>query len=538
MRKLALIGVLTTLSGTLLGQSTNKPAAFEIADVHVSPPTVQASVSGGIPRNGRYELRNASMVDLITKAYDVSDDKIAGGPSWLATDRFDVIAKLPSATATPEEARLMLQNLLAERFGLKVHNDSKPLPAYVLSMGKGAPKMKKSDGSSSGCQPQPGGEPQPGVIPYQQVSCHNMTSEQIAQNLRQLAPAYLNDHPVVDQTKLEGTWDFDIKWTGRGQLAAAGADGISIFDAVDKQLGLKLELQQVVMPAVVVDSVNRKPTDNLPGVAEKLPPEKPEFEAVDIKPSPPGTNNGPRVNYTQGGRITAEGTLRDLIAAANQVMPNLAADFVVGPKFMETSRFTIIAKTPATGIGAVTRNNGQEAPPPIGVALMMLRAALEDRFKLKYHNEDRPATVYALSAKGESKMKKADASERANCKPDPGAVPASFSGTPMNAITCQNTTMAELITNLPQWAGAYIDHPVVDTTGLQGGWNFTLMWTPRQALENRPAPAAGAPNDSASLPGGISVFEAVEKQLGLKLEKTTKPMPVMVIDHAEEKPVD
>src|SRR5258708_39529830 len=97
------------------------------------------------------------MIDLITQAYDLTDDKIAGGPSWLATDRFDVIAKLPSATATPETARLMLQNLLAERFGLKLHNDNRPLPAYVLSMGKGTPRMKKSDGSASGCQPQPGG---------------------------------------------------------------------------------------------------------------------------------------------------------------------------------------------------------------------------------------------------------------------------------------------------------------------------------------------------------------------------------------------
>ena len=99
--------------------------------------------------------------------------------------------------------------------------------------------------------------------------------------------------------------------------------------------------------------------------------------------------------------------------------------------------------------------------------------------------------------------------------------------------------MEELVKNLPQWAGAYIDHPVIDTTGIQGGWNFTLMWTPRAALENRPAngqPGGGAA--AASDPGGISVFEAVEKQLGLKLEKGTRPMPVIVIDHAEDKPVE
>src|SRR5215471_18008244 len=121
--------------------------------------------------------------------------------------------------------------------------------------------------------------------------------------------------------------------------------------------------------------------------------------------------------------------------------------------------------------------------------------------------------------------------------PDPGAIPANNTA-PMNAITCVNTTMDDLIKNLPQWAGAYIDHPVVNTTGLEGGWNFTLMWTPRQALENRPANAQPGGAATASDPGGISVWEAIEKQLGLKLEKGTRPLSVIVVDHAEEKPID
>src|SRR5262249_26550158 len=161
--------------------------------------------------------------------------------------------------------------------------------------------------------------------------------------------AYI-DKPVIDETKLDGAWDFDIKWTGRGQLAAAGADGISIFDAVDKQLGLKLELVQRPMPVTVIDSVNRKPTHNPPGVAEALPPEKPEFETSEIKPSAPGTQ-GINIRYNQGGRIDAMGTLRDLIAISMEIVPNLAADYIVGPKFIETSHFTIVAKAPSTGIG-------------------------------------------------------------------------------------------------------------------------------------------------------------------------------------------
>ena len=160
----------------------------------------------------------------------------------------------------------------------------------------------------------------------------------------------------------------------------------------------------------------------------------------------------------------------------------------------------------------------------------MLKALLIDRFKMKAHFEDRPVNAYTLVA-AKPKLKKADPSERAGCKQDPGAVPATIT-TPMNAFTCTNTTMAELVKNMPIWANAYVDHPVIDTSGLQGGWDFTLMWTPRGALPQA-QPGQAVPID----PGGLTFFEGGEK-LGLKLEKGSHPMPVLVIDHAEEKPID
>jgi uncharacterized protein (TIGR03435 family) len=426
----------------------------------------------------------------------------------------------------------MLRELLAERFDLKVHNDNRPLPVFVLTGGRNRAKMKPSDGGQTGCQSQPqAAAAQPGTIPYNEVSCHNLTSAAIAEALRQIAGGYL-DRPVLDQTNLEGAWDFTLKWTSRPQLSAAGSDGISIFDAVEKQLGLNLESQQAPMPVMVVDNVNRRPTSNAPD-GETLRPENPEFEAADIKPSPPGTR-GDGMRYTQGGRVDARGTLRDLIAMANEILPSISADSVVGPKFIETTHFTIVAKTPSAGIGAPTRVEGREVAPPLSVALMMLRSMLEDRFKLKTHKEDRPAISYALTAKGETKLKKPDASDRAGCRPDPGAIPASASGTPLIAVTCLNTTMAELIQTMPRFAGGYLDHPLVDHTGLQGGWNFTILFTPPGAVDNRPS---NAQLGVASDPGAVSIFEGLEK-LGLKLEKGTNTIPVIVVDHVEEKPVD
>src|SRR5438477_8466142 len=134
MRAFITISLVALVSAAALGQSPS--AAFDVADVHVSARTANPNMSGGILRAGRYELRKATMVDLIRNAYGVDADKVIGGPSWLETDRFDVIALAPPATS-PETVKQMLQALLADRFKLTVHTDSKSLPTFVLTVGKG-----------------------------------------------------------------------------------------------------------------------------------------------------------------------------------------------------------------------------------------------------------------------------------------------------------------------------------------------------------------------------------------------------------------
>jgi uncharacterized protein (TIGR03435 family) len=105
---------------------------------------------------------------------------------------------------------------------------------------------------------------------------------------------------------------------------------------------------------------------------------------------------------------------------------------------------------------------------------------------------------------------------------------------------CKNTSMAELAQNLQQMANAYIDHPIVDATGLDGGWDFLIGWTPRGMLQtpppSNPSQASGAMPEAAD-PNTISVFEAVQKELGLKLVKQTRSIPVIVVDHVDEKPI-
>jgi uncharacterized protein (TIGR03435 family) len=516
---------------------------FEIADVHLSKTSRGfAQNFGGVLRDGRYVNRDATMLDLIVAAYGVSEDTVAGGPGWLSSDLFDVIAKVPPGT-TQATANLMLQALLADRFGLVVRQATHPVPRYVMTVAKSGSKLKPSSGSGGGCNQQQRGQvdaSDPASFPNLKVTCRNLTSAQIAENLRQMAGGYL-DHDVIDSTKLEGSWDFDLEWTPRGILAAKGSAGISVFDAAEKQLGLKLEVQNVPMESLVIDRVNRRPTENPAGIATALPVAAARFEAAIVKPANPNDRPFTGLLYTGGSQMRAGGTLHQLIALSLQISPNVASDMVMGlPKSADSQRWDITAKVPTTGEGAPNVVHGQPQPPPLSIGLEMLRGLLVDQFELKTHTEDREVTVYALTvAGGKPKLTRADPAARAGCKPDPSAPKPATNINFM--VNCKNTTMGELATNLEQMAGAYIDHPVVDLTGLEGEWDFLIGWTPRQILQPQRPPAA-APTDGsapvASDPGGISVFEAVEKELGLKLVKQKRTIPVIVVDHVSEKPVE
>ena len=520
MRAFTFSIILVVLISVFAFAQTEKPPAFEAAEIRASPATTIPFMTGGVLRGGRYELRTATMIDMITAAYGLDDDsKVVGGPSWLGVSRFDVIAKAPVSTS-PETVRKMLQSLLADRFKLKIHNDNRPLPVFVLTAGKGTPKMKQSDGSgSSGCQQQPLPS-QPGVVPYQVFSCRNVSMKQFAEDIRGLAPAYLVD-PVVDSTDLKGTWDFEIKWTARGQLVAAGSDGINIFDAVDKQLGLKLDPQKVSLPVIVVDAVSDKPTDNLPGVAQVIPPAPTEFEVAVIKPTPPDSTDPPRGGIQPGGRVDAHAiTLKNMITLAWDIHPEM----VIGPKWIDTDRFDIVAKAPESG-----PTSGVAAGPPIDVETLrtMLRALIVERFKMVTHKEDQPVNVYAILApRTETKLKKADPSNRSECRRVAGP-PGNPSLT--QSYSCTNTTMAQLASQIASLAPAYLDRPVVDLSGFNEAWDFVLSWSPKALIAN-----AGAGDPS----GGLTIFESFDRQLGLKLEAQKHPMPVLVIDRIEQKPTN
>ena len=515
MRRLICAAIAALIAGIAFGQPDDSNLKFVAADIHSTPAVAPGSsnnqgMRGGFYRGGRYEVRTATMVDLVRTAYNVEADKVTGGPAWMDKDQFDVIAKAP-ADSTPEKLQAMLRNLLAERFSLVVHNDTKPLPAYAITQGKKV-LLKPAGGSDeTGCKMVPPPEPAPGgpmmgivmngvavrmspgsLMTY---TCHNMTMAALPDQLRGMffVPGYLNGNRVVDETELKGAFDFDIKYSAnfRMPVQAEGApETVTIFTAFEKELGLKLELTKIPMPVIAVDSANEKPTDNLPGVSAKMPAPPTEFEVADIKPSDPNPPQGPFGGgcfFCPGGRVNMiRYTIGDLISTAwNLNGPGSNSRIIGIPKTMERANWDIIAKASTMSpLNAPAAINGQAVQPQVDFASMqvMLQALLKDRFKLALHEETRPLAGYALVAV-KPKLKPADPTDRPGCKEGPGPDgkdPRTTNSAAGRLVTCLNMTMAEFAAEIPNRAGGYFGQfpgGVVDATKIEGKYDITLNFS-------------------------------------------------------------
>src|SRR5215475_13474317 len=160
MQSLICAGAVTLLAVAAFGQSGGAPT-FDVADVHVSPKAPNTFMRTTPARNGRYEIKNATMLDLVRTAYGVNPDRVLGGPIWLELDRFDVVAKIADG-ADLEAQKAMLQSLLEDRFTLVARKETKPVPTWVLTAGK-QPRLKEADGSGqSGCRIPDTGNAPPG----------------------------------------------------------------------------------------------------------------------------------------------------------------------------------------------------------------------------------------------------------------------------------------------------------------------------------------------------------------------------------------
>ncbi len=515
-----LFAVALLAAATAFAQTISAPA-FRAADVHVSAPNAQRMIIGVFPESDRYELRGATMVDLISNAWGVAGNKIVGGPGWLALDHFDVVASFPVGS-TPEAIKSMVKALLADRFKLVVHDDTRPLTGFTMTVAKGGAKLKKADDAGeSGCrEPETNAAAAKEGPSYVTFICHKMTMEDFAKWLPGQAGGYLGGITMLDQTNLKGAWDFTLKWSQRNQLTGEGA--ITLFDATEKQLGLKIESAKIPQPVLVVDSVNEKPADNDPAAVKALAGPT-EFELAVIKPSAPDSpsqNNSP---FQPGGRFEAHRiTLKDMIGFAGEIQDE--SKIIGAPAFVGKTEWDIVAKAAA---------NGATTNLSLSSVEVMLQNLLKDRFKLAVHNEERPGDVFAFVA-AKPKLTKADPANRSQCTNSA----TNTSPARNRLVVCTNTTMAQLATQLPGLAGAYFQgKPAVDATGLEGAYDFSLNFS-GIAIYQRATSAGGDAGGASDPTGAISVQEAMRQQLGIKVESQKRPTTVLVIDHVEETPTD
>jgi uncharacterized protein (TIGR03435 family) len=532
MRKILLLFTLFPIP--TLAQTAPASKSFILADVHASPFTADPFMHGNSIQGDRYFLTQANMAELIATAYGVDVANVQGGPSWLERDHFDLRARVPPQT-TPDDVKLMLRSLLAERFHLVVKIATAPMPAYVLTVASEKPRMTESQDTGEGsCMPlPPPANPPSGEPSYNAIKCSNLTMPALATTLHDFAGGYI-DQPVVDETNLAGGWNFTIKWTARGELATQGADGISIFTAVEKQLGLKLQLKTAPRPVFQVVRVDETPTPNAADIATQLPePPATPFEVIVIKPSKP---DEPGYGRITGGQIETRATpLSFLIGFGWDLNDNDKEAIANAPDWLDSTRFDIIAKA-----GANVRVDKSSAGNLINFEDLrsMLRSMISDRFQMKWHMEDRPVTAYTLIAVKPRLKLTPDPSARTRCKEGPGPDgkdPRIASPILNRLITCQNMTVAQIGDELQRVASGYIYHNVTDGTGLKGAYDFTLSFSSADKV----LPGAESDTSNGADPNGaLSLFDAVTKQLGLKLQKTKRPYPVLVIDHIEKTPTE
>jgi len=223
--------------------------AFEVASI--KPNHSGRSGSDSDDHEGVLTANNLSLKRLIMRAYQVRDYQVTG-PDWLDNERFDIAAKPPSA-AEGEQLNLMLQNLLADRFKLVLHHENKVFPVYGLLVAKGGPKVKEVEDNGSHDNRGKRGQ-------FVGLRCSMARlAEQLGRSM---------DRPVVDMTDLKGVFNLTLNWTPEEARAAKEETRADVqtypplLTALQEQLGLKLEPKKAPIDVLVIDHVERVPTEN------------------------------------------------------------------------------------------------------------------------------------------------------------------------------------------------------------------------------------------------------------------------------------
>jgi uncharacterized protein (TIGR03435 family) len=282
------------MAASVHGQNQPKPA-FEVVSIKPSPEpasgqgyTVACRGGPGSNDPGIYRCTHMSLANLITDAYGIAHYQLSG-PDWMRGERFEIAAKVPEG-ASKGDLKLMLQNMLADRFKLAVHHEARDMPKYDLVLAKGGPRLQRSadEPPPSATHPDvgpPPGPPKRDAEGYPILTLGRAGMAIMDGKARMFNPKMSLDQlawqlgvqlgkPVTNATGLEENYAIGIYWQagsmrvappspdGAGAAVAQEPDGPTFEQAVQQQLGLKLEAKKGPVDVIVVDHVEKIPLEN------------------------------------------------------------------------------------------------------------------------------------------------------------------------------------------------------------------------------------------------------------------------------------
>lgn len=258
LRSLA-IGVLTMPAFGQIpasGSPDNSGATprFQVATIKPSRPDESRTMQY---QGNRFATTDTSLVDLLKYAYGLQEQEIAGGPKWLSTAKFDLVGDPETQTRpSADEFKKMVQNLLADRFHLATHHETRSLSVFEIVAAKGGPKLTKSV--------RPPNDPPAVAYRPGELAAGNATLADFAAFLQR----YVTDRPVFDRTGITGKYDWSLQWTPDDSQTEGGRQGDDsnhslpgFFTAIQEQLGLKLQEGRRPAQVLVVDHVEM-PSEN------------------------------------------------------------------------------------------------------------------------------------------------------------------------------------------------------------------------------------------------------------------------------------
>jgi len=248
MRGLGLVAVAWMMGGVVWGQQ------FAVATIKPSEATGPMTQIQG----NRFVTRGTTFVDVFKYAYSVHPDQLVGGPEWLRTERFDLVAD-PETEKRPslDEMKAMLRQLLVERFHVTMHKEQKVLSVYALQKAGGAVKLTPSKGNEAGMP----------VVMFEPRGALHVGNATMA-NFAGFLQRFVLDRPAVDQTGIEGRYDVELRFTPddfrvNGRVIEPPEDGSApaLFTAIQDQLGLTLKATKAATDVFVVDGAERPAVD-------------------------------------------------------------------------------------------------------------------------------------------------------------------------------------------------------------------------------------------------------------------------------------